>query len=413
VTTGAIPLTDSYLAGSVIGMGGYAFSYADGVSTACIDTTAMCTTGQTGVQSMTVYGAGIGFNLNQAMATTSTSPPINPFTATGVGISYSISSLPSQGARLAIGDGTTDYCAALPGKSGTIPWATFNTKCWDNTGTALSGPPTNPVHIEFQVPATAAATPFSFCVDSVAFATTTMPPDGGTTQSCGNSCCQPSAGPAQNGSGEFTCYTFKQGTAGNKTFCGYQGTETSGPGGSGACQSGALNYSDSVPNVGTNPKYFAAYPIGQFGQGTYCGMCVNVTFGGKTLMGTIVDECATCPTAGHIDLSADLARDLGIGVGGTQGDQNGVTWKAVACPISSNNGHIVAVWNGNSASGQVYFQNVVFPIKTVSGATQSNGYWSTITNGSPHDLTDIYGHTLSGVAIVSGDLGVQFPATCP
>jgi hypothetical protein len=419
VASGAVPLTDNYIAGSVIGDGGYAFSYADGItpggSTACVNSTALCATGQTGVSSMTVYGAGIGFNLNQMMATSSASPPINTYSVMGVGISYSLSNMPTQGARIAIGDsdGTTgtDYCATLPGKSGTVLWSSFNTKCWDNSGTSLSGPPSNPVHVEFQVPAGATAAPFDFCVTSVSFASSA--PDAGVSMSCGSSCCEPSSGPAASGNGEITCYTFKQGTAGNKTFCGYNGSEAAGPGGNGPCQQGQLNYSDSVPNVGTNPKYFAAYPIGAFGQGTYCGMCVNVTYNGKTLMGTIVDECATCPNNQHIDLSADLARDIGLGVNGGMGDVTGVTWKAVACPISSNNGHIVAVFNSNNpASGQVYFQNVVFPVKTVSGATQTNGYWSPVTNGQQATLTDIYGHSVTAT-IVSGDIGVQFPATCP
>ena len=38
---------------------------------------------------------------------------------------------------------------------------------------------------------------------------------------------------------------------------------------------------DTVPNTGT--QYFAAFPVGSFGQGTYCGMCVDVTWMGKTI----------------------------------------------------------------------------------------------------------------------------------
>jgi hypothetical protein len=419
VASGAVVLTASYLPKTVIADGGYAFAYSDGVSTACLDAAALCATGTTGVNPpTTVYGSGIGFNLNQAMATGTVSPPISPFTATGLGLSYKLSSLPAQGVRIAI-DGpeiagvATDYCAVLSTTSGTVAWAKFNSKCWDDSGVFLTGPPTNATHIEFQVPAVATATPFNFCVDSVAFATTVATPDAGSVASCnGSACCAPAAGPAANGNGEFTCYTFKQGTVNNKTFCGYQGSEAAGPGGSGACQAGMLDFSDTVPNIAGNSGYFAAFPSGSaFGQGTYCGMCVDVTYGGQTLMGTIVDECATCgDSAQHIDLSVNLARALGIGVGGVIGNPQGVTWKAVACPITS---HIQAVWNNNNpAGGQVYFQNVVFPVKSVSGASQSDGIWSTITNGSTHTLTDMEGHTVTA-AIVTGDIGVQFPATCP
>jgi hypothetical protein len=295
-----------------------------------------------------------------------------------------------------------------------VAWGKFNSKCWDNSGTFLTGAPADATHIEFQIPAVAAATPFEFCVDSVAFAASIQVPDAGSATCNGGACCEPSRGPAANGNGTFTCYTFSQGTVGNKTFCGYQGSESAGPGGSGACQAGGLNFSDTVPNIGTNPHYFAAFPSGTFAQGQYCGMCVNVTFGGQTLMATIVDECATCgDSPQHIDLSANLARDLGVGVGAAVGNPTGVSWAAVACPISANNGHIVAVWNNNNpAGGQVYFQNVVFPVMSVSGSSQSNGFWNNISNGSTHTLTDMLGHQITA-AIVTGDLGVQFPATCP
>jgi hypothetical protein len=416
VTAGAIPLTANYLAKTVVGDGGYAFAYSDGVSTGCLDATALCTTGTTAaataLNSATVYGSGIGFNLNQAMAVGAASPPIDAFTATGLGLSYTLSSLPAQGVRIAIDSSGTVFCAVLSSASGSVAWAKFNSKCWDDSGTFLAGAPTGSTHIEFQVPAVAAPTPFNFCVDAVGFASTITAPDAGATASCnGNACCEPSGGPDANGDGEFTCYTFKQGTVNNKTFCGYQGSEAGGPGGSGACQAGVLDYNDTVPNIAGSSGYFAAFPSGSFGQGTYCGMCVNVTYGGQTLLGTIVDECATCgDSAEHIDLSANLARALGIGVGGVIGNPTGVTWKAVACPITS---HIMAVWNnGNAAGGQVYFQNVVFPVKSVSGASQSNGIWSTISNGSTHTLTDMLGHTVTA-AIVTGDIGVQFPATCP
>ncbi len=122
-----------------------------------------------------------------------------------------------------------------------------------------------------------------------------------------------------------------------KTYCGYCGTET-GTKTSGLCPT---TITDTVPNTGT--QYFAAFPIGSFGQGTYCGMCVQVTYMSKTITATIVDECATCPTAGHIDLSLAGALALGLDTGGSTADPtSGVTWKAVDCPVTGN---IVAVFN--------------------------------------------------------------------
>ncbi len=77
-----------------------------------------------------------------------------------------------------------------------------------------------------------------------------------------------------------------------ETYCGYCGTET----GSTNNTTCPTSISDGVANTGT--PYFAAFPIGRFRQGTTCGMCVDVTWMGKTITATIVDECATCTTAG-------------------------------------------------------------------------------------------------------------------
>ncbi len=444
MAAGAVSLNGSYLASGVAGMGGYAYAYDDmqndagGTSTACLDQTALCTSGMTGLTntSGSHYGAGIGFNLNQAMSTGCASMPINPFTppAGSIGISYSLSNLPTGGARLAIGNYVnattgTDYCTTLTAASGVIPWAQFNSQCWVNTpGDFLTGAPTNPIHIEFQLPSAAATGTFDFCVTSVSFATSLTQPEGGTggsdSGSCGSSCCAPAAGPAATGNGSFTCYTFAQGTPGNKTYCGYQGTETAYTGGgTGACQSqNNTAFTDTIPNVGPPSDYFAAFPGpgGPFGNGALCGMCVNVTYAGKTLMGTIADECPTSTNplctigSNHLDLSASLARDLGIGTGTVMGDPTGVTWEAVACPISSNGGNIEVVWN---ASGQAYFQNVVWPVKSVSvggtAMTQNNGFWP-VNAGATVMLTDMIGHQITAVmpGTSGGSLGKQFPSTC-
>jgi hypothetical protein len=428
-------MTNQYLSSATVGlgMGGYAFAYADslnggtGTSSICLRTDALCAKGTTDVADTMgkLYGAGIGFSINQAESTNCSSTTINTFTvpANSVGISYSLSNLPLGGARIAIGNGTTDYCATLTAASGVVAWSKFNTACWSpSTGTALSGPPTGPTQIEFQLPSSNTTQNFDFCVDSVAFATSlsTDAGSGGGTPCSGSSCCAASSGPSTS-NGELTCYTFAQagsppiGTNLYKSYCGYTVSEAAGGGGgNGICQTGQLNYTDTVQsNIGTNPQYFVAFPTGNsgWGNGTYCGMCVNVTYQGKTLMATVVDECptGTCPSnGGHLDLNGALARALNLGTTGTGDATSGVTWDAVECPVTGN---IQAVWNGTPAGGQVYFQNVVWPIKSVSGATQSNGIWSTVANGSTHTLTDTLGHQVTAV-ITSGDLGVQFPRSC-
>ena len=421
ISSGAIPLTSNYLSGSVIGDGGYAYAYDDGMgSTACLDATALCATGMTAVTnaSGSIWGAGMGFNLNQAMATGTASPAVNSIAATGTGISYTLSNLPPQGMRVVIDDGGSDYCVPIADASGNLNWASFNTKCWDNSGTFLTGAPATATHIEFQVTADAAATPFNFCVTSVAFATSSAPPpDAGGSSSgggTGTGGCTWTGGPDST-DGELTCYWFGQGTSmgggcsSYKTYCGYCGTESGS--GSGTCPTGIT---DSVSNIST--AYFAAFAVGSFGQGTYCGMCVDATYLGKTITATIVDECGTCTSSGHIDLGLSAAVALGVGQGGATGDPtNGVTWESVTCPLS---GDIVAVFNGSSS--QIYFQNVAFPVASaVAGgatATQQDGFWNfnTLVGGKSVTLTDTLGHQITGTIPTSsgGSIGAQFPATC-
>jgi len=420
VSSGAIALTSNYLAASVIGHGGYAYAYDDGMgSTACLDATALCATGTTAVTnaSGSIWGSGLGFNLNQAVATGATSPPVDTYAATGTGISYVLSNLPPQGMRIAIDNGGADYCVPIASASGNVSWASFNTKCWDNSGTYLTGAPATATHIEFQITADAAATPFNLCVKSVAFATSSAPPpDAGSSSGGGTGTggCDWTGGPS-SGSGELTCYWFSQGTSTGsgcssyKTYCGYCGTESGG--GGGTCPTGI---SDSVTNIAT--PYFAAFPVGTFGQGKYCGMCVDVSYEGKTITATIVDECGTCASAGHIDLGLSAAVALGVGQGGATGDPtNGVTWESVACPVSGN---IVAVYNGSSS--QIYFQNVAFPVATASAGgttgTQQDGFWNFggLVGGRSVTLTDTLGHMITGTIPTAsgGSIGAQFPATC-
>jgi hypothetical protein len=154
-----------------IGMGGYAYAYNDTMSTSCVDSNALCGSGSTVVMDSAgkYWGAGIGFNLNQAMATSSTSPPINTFAATGSGITYTLSAFASTGGmRIIVDQGGTDYCAPITSASGTVKWSSFNTKCWDNSGTVLSGAPTA-THINFQVNSGMSTGSFNFCVTAVSF----------------------------------------------------------------------------------------------------------------------------------------------------------------------------------------------------------------------------------------------------
>jgi hypothetical protein len=161
------------------GCGGYAYAYSDsmgtpppatpGSSSATLGMTGVCITGTVGSvgnppQYSVNWGCGVGFNIDQAMGA---NPPANAVALPGSGITVTTSAVPAcTTARVILDNGGTDYCAPLT--SGTmIPWSTFNTKCWDGTGTAMSGAPTSAkVRVQF-VTAMTACQFSNFCITAV------------------------------------------------------------------------------------------------------------------------------------------------------------------------------------------------------------------------------------------------------
>jgi hypothetical protein len=226
--------------------------------------------------------------------------------------------------------------------------------------------------------------------------------ESGTTTAA--ACTWPGSSSYQ-GSGSFTWFYFGQGTSQQngqyKTACGYTGTE-----------SGQVDTVANIANSGiAKNTYFAAIPgANNFDTVGDCGMCVEITNGGTKIVATVIDECPTdngqnsaCAQAGHLDLSYAAWKALGYSVG----NPSGTSWKAVGCPVTGN---IVATLN---SEGQIYFQNLAFPIKSVtsggSQATQTQyGYWN-VSSGSV-TLTDVLGQSVTGnVPGNGGDIGVQFP----
>jgi hypothetical protein len=231
-------------------------------------------------------------------------------------------------------------------------------------------------------------------------------------------------GPSASGSGEYTFYSFGQGTSqaqeggGFRTACGYFGTETSG------------NTSDMVQNI-VNPQYFAAIPgtsPTQFNTNAQCGACVQVTYNGRTLLATIIDECpenlnSVCsknPT-GELDLSVPLATALGFGPGSNQnGNPTGQTWKVVPCPVTGNVKVRVKTGNPN----EVFIENTILAVKsvTVNGQQATHSFYGTwqlpVTSAAGQTLTvtDAGGRSITvsvtgAGANVNQDTGRQFP-TC-
>lgn len=231
------------------------------------------------------------------------------------------------------------------------------------------------------------------------------------------------AGAPSSSNGELTCYWFGQGTAkgfaecpGYKTYCGYCGSETGqkDPSSKDVCP--VYDIVDKVDNIAT--EHFAAFYMSELEAKHYCGMCVEVTYQGSTILATIVDACPSCSGVNHLDLGLSAAGALGM-TGWNGNPKSDITWRAVACPVS---GEIVATFNGSGTSyiSQILFQNVAFPI----ASAEADGHKGTI-NGSFWDfgahvagkdvtLTDVAGHKVTGtIPTKSGaSIGAQFELSC-
>jgi hypothetical protein len=174
VASNAIPLSCGYAAASLPGgvtPGGYTFAFSDsGGSTACVDATAFCASGISAAANATFtnFGGGIGVNLDQQSAPPST---VNSVSLAGTqGVSYALSNLP-PGARIAVESGGTQFCSNLTSASGTVPWGSFNTKCFDSPpdGVALTPASALATSIQFEVPSATTAQTWSFCVTALTF----------------------------------------------------------------------------------------------------------------------------------------------------------------------------------------------------------------------------------------------------
>jgi hypothetical protein len=107
-------------------------------------------------------GILVGWNLSQAR--TSTTPAT--WTPTGTGVAITLSTMVT-GARVQIEDATQKmtWCYNLTGPTTMIPWAMFNTTCYnlaDPKSAAFS--PTTPIRdIAVEIPASSTTIPFNFC----------------------------------------------------------------------------------------------------------------------------------------------------------------------------------------------------------------------------------------------------------
>ena len=167
---------------------GSASAFSDGVSsTICLSGNTLCAAGATNASKSTNttinWGTAFGFNLSP----NSTDTDLVGVQLSGSGISVTLSSLPTGAqARVQVMVGNAAYyCAAMSASTQTFPWASFNTACWNNSGTYLSGAPTAATSIAITVSSEAGvAGSFDLCVTSLAFPGSETCPtgyhDGGT-----------------------------------------------------------------------------------------------------------------------------------------------------------------------------------------------------------------------------------------
>jgi hypothetical protein len=92
--------------------------------------------------------AGLAFNLGQSNSGGSANKPVTP-TGSGLTFNYTASYPTGVALRVRISDGTNTWCAtAVNGQA--IPYATFNTKCYDTPpdGTAYAKQAINSIQLQ-------------------------------------------------------------------------------------------------------------------------------------------------------------------------------------------------------------------------------------------------------------------------
>ncbi|MBN2801619.1 MAG: hypothetical protein JXR91_00850 [Deltaproteobacteria bacterium] len=140
-----------------------------------------------GVAGATEKYSGLGMlGINIGQEKDGVDPPNVPVELTGEGVMVNITNTEGSDLRVQIQNGTMRWCAKVT-KDGEveIPWSSFNTKCWDNSGDYYDGktlieaimilvPGDNLVDIDF-----------NFCLNAIAPYGDTLPPDSITLKGSG------------------------------------------------------------------------------------------------------------------------------------------------------------------------------------------------------------------------------------
>jgi expansin (peptidoglycan-binding protein) len=165
--------------------------------------------------------------------------------------------------------------------------------------------------------------------------------------------------------GQATVYWFGQGTINfGNIACGY-GIQ---PGNLGNGQG------DSVTGI-TDPQLFVAINTSNYRGSASCGACVEMSYQGRNVTATVVDECPigsnpTC-TPGHLDLSRGAWNALTNNAAGTE--ISGVNWRFVPCG-GTDNVTIELKEPNNQYWNQFLVRGHRFPV-TKAEVQLANGTW--------------------------------------
>jgi expansin (peptidoglycan-binding protein) len=165
--------------------------------------------------------------------------------------------------------------------------------------------------------------------------------------------------------GQATVYWFGQGTINfGNIACGY-GIQ---PGNLGNGQG------DSVTGI-PDPELFVAINTSNYRGSASCGACVEMSYQGRNVTATVVDECPiasnpTC-TPGHLDLSRGAWNALTNNAAGTE--LSGVNWRFVPCSTTENV-TIELKEPNNQYWNQFLVRNHRFPVAKAE-VELANGTW--------------------------------------
>lgn len=174
--TAPVPITpaDGWVdcATNTIGIQGAFYTYDDGTSTITpADFSAsgaeICASGTVAATASDIWGAGVGFNLNQDVG----SDAANAWDATAAGvtgISFNVSALPTGGLlRLIYTSAGVDHCVEITAAGQqTILFSETAEECWSAGGGAPAA--TTLESVKWQVAAVSAEYSFDFCISDVA-----------------------------------------------------------------------------------------------------------------------------------------------------------------------------------------------------------------------------------------------------